>query len=238
MPRALVIAGLCALLGASRADAHPAPFSYLDIVFTDEGIDGSLVIHLIDLAHDLGITPVDRLLDDARVQAERQRMFDLVASRMVLRAGNRLAPQWQSAELLREDTAIRLRYRIPGAVPGALTIDTDLFPYDPVHQTFVNIYEEDPALEATATVSRRPCGQQMIFSSPDVQVLTPAAQRRVPSRSSSVRALRHSPHPDSVPITSCSVGLLLLGGTGRRSVKIVTSVHDRHSSPLTRRATW
>ena len=38
-----------------RASAHPAPFSYLDIVFRNGGIEGTLVIHIIDVAHDLGI---------------------------------------------------------------------------------------------------------------------------------------------------------------------------------------
>ena len=50
--------------------------------------------------------------------------------------------------MLRDDAALRLRYRIPGEQPGALTIDTNLFPYDPVHQTFVNIYEQGDAAPA------------------------------------------------------------------------------------------
>ena len=34
--------------------AHPAPFSYLDIVFRNGGIEGTLVVHVIDIAHELG----------------------------------------------------------------------------------------------------------------------------------------------------------------------------------------
>ena len=41
------------------AAAHPAPFSYLDIVYRNGGIDGTLVIHIIDAAHELTITPAD-----------------------------------------------------------------------------------------------------------------------------------------------------------------------------------
>src|SRR5687768_6863509 len=99
----LVLALLLIAITGSKLQAHPAPFSYLDIVFRDDGIEGSLVVHVIDVAHDLGIMPVERLLDDAVVQAERQRIFDLVTPRVVMRAGARLAPQWQSIELLRDD---------------------------------------------------------------------------------------------------------------------------------------
>ena len=46
---------------------------------------------------------------------------------------------------MKEELALRLTYRIPNEHPGALAVDTNLFPYDPIHQTFINIYEDaDP----------------------------------------------------------------------------------------------
>ena len=76
---------LCAVAAAPpTVSAHPAPFSYLDIVFREDEIEGSLTVHIIDVAHDLGM-PVDRLLDDAVVQAERQRIFALLTPRIALR---------------------------------------------------------------------------------------------------------------------------------------------------------
>jgi hypothetical protein len=36
------------VLSPGQADAHPAPFSYLDIVFRSDGMEGTLVIHVID----------------------------------------------------------------------------------------------------------------------------------------------------------------------------------------------
>jgi hypothetical protein len=42
-----------------------------------------------------------------------------------------------------DEQALKLRFTIPGEQPGALTIATNLFPYDPQHQTFINIYEGD-----------------------------------------------------------------------------------------------
>ncbi len=37
------------------ASAHPAPFSYLDVVVRDDGIEGILVLHVVDVAHELGM---------------------------------------------------------------------------------------------------------------------------------------------------------------------------------------
>jgi hydrogenase/urease accessory protein HupE len=230
-----IVAGLCVVLSASSAHAHPAPFSYLDVVFTDQGIEGSLVVHMIDIAHDLGITPVDRLLDDALVQAERQRIFDLVTPRLVLRGGGALTPRWQSVEVLKEDTALRLRYRISGmpsgAPPGALTIDTDLFPYDPIHQTFVNIYEQGTAGKpAQDTPALR---QQMIFSSSTAEhtYYRGTTQGAIEVIKTFVPSGIH--HiligPDHILFL---VGLLLLGGTWGALIRIVTAFTIGHSITL------
>src|SRR5687767_12082013 len=118
------------LAGAVPASAHPAPFSYLDIVFRDGHIDGTLVMHVIDVAHELGIAPPERLLDAALVERERQRIGGILAPRLTLRTNRPLVPQWGAVEVLKEDLAIRLRFRIANEQPGALVIDTNLFPYD------------------------------------------------------------------------------------------------------------
>src|SRR5687768_18155593 len=70
----ILVAAAVLLAGGVRASAHPAPFSYLDIVFRNGGIDGTLVVHIIDVAHDLGIQPVERLLNDRLVQSESERI--------------------------------------------------------------------------------------------------------------------------------------------------------------------
>src|SRR3954471_19383096 len=42
--------------------AHPVPFSYLDVQVQPSSVEVSLVAHIFDLAHDLQISPSDRLL--------------------------------------------------------------------------------------------------------------------------------------------------------------------------------
>ena len=92
--------------GPRPAQAHPAPFSYLDIVFKDGGIEGSLVIHVIDAAHDLGITPFERLMESSLAEASRQKIADMLTPRLVLRTDRRLTIQWSSLEVLRADSEI------------------------------------------------------------------------------------------------------------------------------------
>jgi hydrogenase/urease accessory protein HupE len=219
--RARLIAMFVVLLAsAAPLAAHPAPFSYLDVVFRNGGIEGSLVVHMIDVAHDLGLKPAD-LLDDGLVQRERQRIYDLVAPRVVFEARERLTFEWTGIETLREETALRLRYRVPNQRPGALTVDTNLFPYDPVHQTFINIYEEGQLR------------QQVIFSAG-----TDAHTYYLGTTQGAIEVMKtfvpSGVHhiligPDHILFL---VGLLLLGGTWGSLVRIVTAFTIGHSVTL------
>ena len=67
-----------------HASAHPAPFSYLDIAFRGGNIEGSLTVHVIDIAHELNVTPPERVLDPEFLMRERQRILDMLTSRISL----------------------------------------------------------------------------------------------------------------------------------------------------------
>ena len=60
---AFVVIG-CVTLGA-RILAHPAPFSYLDAHVTAKGLTGRLVLHDLDVAHELKIEPPSQVADPA-----------------------------------------------------------------------------------------------------------------------------------------------------------------------------
>jgi hydrogenase/urease accessory protein HupE len=203
------------------AAAHPAPFSYLDIVLREGGIDGTLVVHVIDVAHDLGIEPADRLLDEDLVDRERQRIGALLQPRILLRTGRRLRLDWQRVELLRDDQAIRLTYRITGEPAGAVTIDTNLFPYDPVHQTFVNIYE-DGELRQQA-IFNAGTGEHTYYLGTTQGALA-VMRTFIPSGVHHILI-----GPDHILFL---VGLLLLGGTWLALVRIVTAFTIGHSVTL------
>jgi hydrogenase/urease accessory protein HupE len=209
------------LAAAAPAWAHPAPFSYLDVVFRDGRIDGTLVIHIIDAAHELGIAPPERLLDNAVAERERERLAGILTSRLQLETDRRLIPQWSSLEPLPNDAALKLKFTIPTEQSGSLTLDANLFPYDPMHQTFVNIYEQDQLR------------QQVIFnaSSPGHTYYLGTTQGAIAvMRTFIPSGIRHILiGPDHILFL---IGLLLLGGSWMALLKIVTAFTIGHSITL------
>src|SRR5688500_11297085 len=135
------IAVFLALTLAAPASAHPVPFSYLDVEVQDAAIEGRVRVHLVDLAPVLGLTDPRDLLDPAVRTAHRGRIERYLASRLALDGAGFRRAEWGEAQVLDDGEALQLAFRIAGPPPGALSIDTALFPSDPNHQTFVNVYE-------------------------------------------------------------------------------------------------
>ena len=143
--RRLVLAFVVAFVGlGSPAAAHPAPFSFVDVRVQASVVRVSVVAHVFDVAHDLGIAPIERLLDPAVLRDQDQAIRKLVGDRLALTADG--APltigEWSATEPLAERQSLRLEGRVALARPaGAITVSTVMFPYDPQHQTFINVYE-------------------------------------------------------------------------------------------------
>jgi hydrogenase/urease accessory protein HupE len=219
----LVFVALAALVGARPAAAHPVPFSYLDVRLEPSALEVSLVAHVFDLAHDLQITPVEHLLD-ARVAEDRlDAMRALLAPRFGLTAdGGRLTPEWLGYEILpdRQSLRFRLRYLLPRS-PGRVTVHALMFPYDATHQTFVNVYEGNELTQQTILDPRR---SDIEYFTGTRQGAAAVVRRFVPA------GVRHILiGPDHLLFL---VGLLLLGGTMRQLVLMVTSFTVAHSLTL------
>ena len=58
---------------APHAMAHPVPFSYVDVRIEPGAIELTLVAHVFDIAHELGVDPPDRLLEPVRPGLARRR---------------------------------------------------------------------------------------------------------------------------------------------------------------------
>jgi hypothetical protein len=216
----LILLGVLAAVG--RVDAHPAPFSYLDLRVAGDSVDGVLVLHVIDVAHDLSMPRPADLLETAVAARERDRVIALVAPRFSVRAGDRiLTPQWGTLEPARERDAVRLSFRMPDPLAGSIGVHARMFPYDPFHQTFVNIYE-DGSLR-----------HQSVFNATDRErvYFRGTAQGALAVVATFIPAGIH--HiligPDHILFL---VGLLLLGGGGWALVRIVTAFTIGHSVTL------
>jgi hypothetical protein len=219
--RAAMAAIVC-VLAASPAAAHPAPFSYLDLFLSDGGVEGALVVHDFDVAHDVGVDPPERLRDLAFASQYRDILTRLIDSRLGLYLdGERAAITWTGFETLPERQSLRLTLRAGTARPGRVRVDTVLFPYDPIHQTFINVYE-DGTLHHQAILDRdRPAADYYAGTwqgaAAVLAVFIPAGIEHILIG------------PDHVLFL---VGLMLLGGTLWRLATIVTAFTIGHSITL------
>jgi hypothetical protein len=120
------------LAHATPASAHPVPFSYLDLDWRPGVVHGTLVVHILDVAHDLGIEPAERLLDPGVAAAFERRIGDLIARRLALTLdGRRATAAWSGIEVLADRDALRLGVEIVLDAPaGHLAVEGRLFPYD------------------------------------------------------------------------------------------------------------
>ena len=143
-PRALVLGGLLVGLGVT-ASAH-TPFSSADVRIRAEALDVTIVAQAYDLAHDLGVDPPDQLLDPGVLAGRREAISNLFGARLAIAAdGETLAADaWSIPAMAVEQQLIRIQARYDlQRLPGRVAITARLFPYDPTHQTLVNVYERD-----------------------------------------------------------------------------------------------
>jgi hydrogenase/urease accessory protein HupE len=219
----LVLATMALLALARPASAHPVPFSYLDLRLQPDAIEGRLVAHIFDVAHDLNVSPAERLLDPAFLAQQSAAFAALMNGRLQVSANGRLlTPEWSQAEPVPERQSIRIfiRYRTE-ATPGSVTVAGALFPYDPMHQTFLNVYESDHLTQAIIDNSHRSFEhftgtRQGSFAV--VKKFVPAGIHHILIG------------PDHLLFL---IGLLLLGGTFRQLAYVVTAFTVAHSITLT-----
>ena len=214
---------LCALAVAVPAFAHPVPFSYLDLQLQPDAIDVSLVAHIFDLAHDLQIAPPERLLDPAFVIEREKAMQQMLAPRLVLAADSRLlTPEWMPSEILPDRQSVRLHLHYPvTSPPGTVAIDTVMFPYDPMHQTFINMYEGETLTSQMIVDAKHP---HLDYFAGSRQGVFAVVKKFVPAGIHHILI-----GPDHLLFL---VGLLLLGGSVRTLLVVVTSFTVAHSITL------
>lgn len=223
MIRRLAWLASCLALTALPASAHPVPFSYLDLHLQPDRIEATLVVHVIDVAHDLRIETAESFLDPAFTASMRDRFASLIEPRLTLLAdGRAITPVWEALEAIPDRQAVRARFHYTTGGPvGQLQIKCTLFPYDPNHQTFLNVYEgERLTLQGIFDLTRT--GQD--YYAGTRQGTLAVVARFVPSGIHHILI-----GPDHILFL---IGLLLLGGTLRRLLFIVTAFTIAHSLTL------
>jgi hydrogenase/urease accessory protein HupE len=212
---AIAALGLALLAMTRPAAAHPVPFTFVDVQVQDATLKLTIVAHVFDLGHDLNVAPPERLLDASMLGSQAGSITALIKSRLQLAADGRELNSgvWSAPEPLTERQSIQLQATFAvESTPGTVTVTALMFPYDPVHQTFVNFYDN----QAIAT-----------------QVILDRARTRIEYFTRSPRGvwkvlrefiwsgMRHVfTGADHLVFL---FGLILLGGTARYLVLVVTA---------------
>jgi hydrogenase/urease accessory protein HupE len=209
---------------APHAVAHPVPFSYLDVRIEPGAIELTLVAHMFDIAHELGIDPPERVLDPSVLLTKGDAVLALLRGRLQITAGGHVLSEgtWSAAEPLPDRQSVRWHARyVTTSAPGSVTVTATLFPYDPAHQTFLNFYEGG-ALTSQAILDRS--HPQLEYFVGDRQGVFAVIRKFVPAGIHHILV-----GPDHLLFL---VGLLLLGGSIRRLLLVVSAFTAAHSITL------
>jgi len=187
-------------------------------------VEVTLVAHVFDVAHELAVPDAEGLLDPRQLAAHGDEVVARLLPRFAVAVDGRTLSCRPSAapDALAERSAVRIAFACEANGPGGLLrVRAALFPYDPAHQTFLNVYEGG-ALRSQAILDGN----------------HPAAEYFAGTRQGSLAVVRRflpaGIHhilvgPDHLLFL---VGLLLLGGSLRQLAWVVSAFTVAHSLTL------
>lgn len=222
------VVALFVVLAPAAVATHPAPFSYLDVRLGTDGLSGRLSLHDLDVAHELTLDAPERLAperlaEEAFVRQHLAGLAALLSARLRFEVDGVAVP-WTitGGRPLPDQQAVELDWRAAAGAPiGRLSIAAYLFPYDPIHQTFVNIFENGVLVRQEVLNAGR---RSLDFYAGTRQGLSAIITAFVRS------GIHHiAIGPDHILFV---VGLLLMGGSIWRLLAIVTAFTIGHSVTL------
>ncbi len=217
----LIVLGLAGV--AARADAHPAPFSYLDLRLAAGAADGTLTVHDLDAAFELGLQDAAALRDPTVAKRHGDALAAVLARRLRVQLDGRDAVvSLSDVTPVPDRQALQFAVRLDATgLPGRLDLETTLFPYDPAHQTFVNVYEGGTLRQQAILDAQH---ATFTYYAGSWQGVGAVLATFVPAGASHIAI-----GPDHLLFL---LGLLLLGGTLRRLGLIVTAFTVGHTVTL------
>jgi hypothetical protein len=218
-----LLLALAALACAAPASAHDTSYSALDLRLAPQSIAMRVTLHPADLAWLLGEPPPVPPIDVRRWQPEGARLAEIVAARITLTADRRrLEPEFIAARPREDGRGLALEFRVPWkGRPGRLDVSARLLPDDPQHQTFLNVYDGARVIREEVLDARH--ASTSVFGTGGAGIVA-VASSFVPA------GIHHIfTGPDHILFV---VGLLLLGGSLGRLLKIVTGFTLAHSVTL------
>ena len=221
--RFLAALAVLLVLLASPASAHPAPFSYLDLRLEPSGVTGTLTVHDLDAAYELGLSDADALLDPTVARRHEAALVAALTARLhLVFDGRPVAVTLSDITPVPDRQGLRFTLTTAaGAAPGRVRVDATLFPYDPNHQTFVNVYEGDTLRHQAILDARHP---GLDYYAGSWQGVGAVLGTFIPSGVQHILI-----GPDHILFL---IGLLLVGGSAGRLGLIATAFTLGHSVTL------
>lgn len=225
--RLITLSFLLALFLSGRVTGHSVPYSFLDLQIgqrNGEGrVEARLVVHSVDLAGSLGLAEAE-LLEATRLEIQRRSITRLVESRLTIRFDRQpCLPQRLRLEPLadRQEVVLYFEYDVGGPV-GLVEVGGPFFSADPQHQTFVNLFLGETLLRQEVLTNSQP---GFAYFTSTRQGVREVLRKFIPA------GIHHIfIGPDHILFV---IGLLLLGGSLRRLLLIVSAFTLAHSVTLT-----
>jgi hydrogenase/urease accessory protein HupE len=216
---ALALSGL----GASQVFAHAEPYSHLDIRLEPGRAHGKVLAHMVDLAHEGRLEKPERLLDPAFAERNLAILHKVLDSHVQVNInGEPVHFEWQSFQIVANRRSLSFEWTVPlSRAAGKVEVSNPLFPYDPPHETYLNIYENgEIRLQDLLDKSHRGA----TYYSGSIQGKIEVTREFV------MQGIHHIfIGPDHILFI---IGLLLPGGGLLRLLKIITAFTVAHSVTL------
>jgi hydrogenase/urease accessory protein HupE len=215
---AIVLAGLI-----SRGSAHDEPTSFVDVRVSSAGMEVAVTASVTDVAHGMPTVDPAMLLDSKILEQRREEISAAIIARLALAAdGAPVTLKPEGIVPVPEKRDLRVTWSCSwNSAPEQLKVGGPMFPYDPRHRTFVNVYSGSELV------------RQEILTSANRSAVFPTI-RQQGRWAVFVEFVRQGIHhifigPDHILFI---IGLLLLDGGLKQLLKIVTSFTVAHSITL------
>src|SRR5262245_7914052 len=219
----IAMAALALVLWTAGADAHDQPFTAVDARLAPGRLALELTVHRVDAAGVLGVATSESLMVPAFLHERDRRLAARLAPRLeVVADGTPLVLRWRGSAIRAERRAITLSFdALCTRRPGRLRIGARLFPDDPQHETFLDVWDGSRLLRQDVLTAQRPVTD--VFTA-GPQGLLAVCLTFVPAGIHHILI-----GPDHILFL---IGLLLLGGSWGRILKIATGFTVAHSITL------
>ncbi len=135
---AFIVAG-----GFQTAFAHDEPYSHVDIRLESNRAYGRVVAHMVDLAHEGGLEKPELLLEHTYAEKNLATLHKVLDSHVMITINSeQIRPEWTSFEVVTDRKSLAFEWTASLPNPAArVEVLGPLFPYDPPHETYLNIYD-------------------------------------------------------------------------------------------------